>query len=278
MSDMPTTAHTVLINLDRDADRLAHMRGQLDRLGMAFERFPAVLGAQLPEALRACFPPMHGPEALSAGEVGCYASHIVLLQRAGAGALPAPLLVLEDDTELPDDLPALIADMIAKAPAGWDMIRLSNPPKRAYAKVADLTGGRKLVRYSVVPGSTGAYLVSASGAAKFAAARARTIAIDQDLRRPWDWGLDMYGVAPMPITPDVLLASSIDGMEAAKASQSQAKRPRRRNPSLIQRHGWTIRSMGVGRWLGCELINWTLPLTPKRNRAAWLLRASDWFA
>jgi glycosyl transferase family 25 len=270
----------VLINLDRDADRLAHMRAQLDGLGLSFERFPAVRGADLPERLRSYFP-SGGEAGLSAGEIGCYASHLVLMQRIVAGELKAPVLVLEDDVALPDDLPALVDDLLAKAPAGWDMIRLSNPPKRAYAKVADLAGDRKLVRYSVVPGSTGAYLISAAGAAKFLARKPRTVAIDQDLRRVWDWDIDNYGVAPMPIIPDVLQASSIDTM-AAKASPSQeaakVKRPRRRNPSLIERHGWNIRVMGLWRWLRCELVNLAVSLTPRHERSALLMRASNWLA
>lgn len=270
------TPAIVLINLDRDADRLAHMRAQFDSLGLSFERFPAVLGAQLPEHLRGYFPQTPDTQgALSPGEIGCYASHLVLLQRVAEGALKAPLLVIEDDIAVPGDLPALLEDILAKAPAGWDMIRLSNPPKRAYVAVAELTGGRRLVRFSVVPGSTGAYLVSAAGAAKFLAQRPRTIAIDQDLRRVWDWGLDMYGVAPMPITPDVLNASTIDTMAQAAAKQA-AKRPKRRNPSLLARHGWNIGVLGPARWLGCEAVNLLLAATPKGERSAVLLRAGDW--
>ena len=38
-----------VINLDRDAERMASIRDNLDRLGLRFERLPAVMGKDVPE-------------------------------------------------------------------------------------------------------------------------------------------------------------------------------------------------------------------------------------
>lgn len=39
-----------VINLDRSADRLAHMRREFDRIGLLFVRMPAVDGNDIPES------------------------------------------------------------------------------------------------------------------------------------------------------------------------------------------------------------------------------------
>ena len=74
MSELPPF---VVINLDRDADRLAHMQREFTKLGLTFQRFPAVNGANLPEHLRVYFAPAES-NPLSAGETGCYASHLAI--------------------------------------------------------------------------------------------------------------------------------------------------------------------------------------------------------
>jgi GR25 family glycosyltransferase involved in LPS biosynthesis len=38
-----------VINLDRDAERLASIRDNLAKLGLGFERLPAVIGKEVPE-------------------------------------------------------------------------------------------------------------------------------------------------------------------------------------------------------------------------------------
>ena len=89
-----------VINLDRDKDRLAFMARQLDALGLAWERFPAVLGIAVPDELRAWFfTPEGAPSpALTPGEIGVYASHLSAHRRLLASDFDAAL-VFEDDVE-----------------------------------------------------------------------------------------------------------------------------------------------------------------------------------
>jgi GR25 family glycosyltransferase involved in LPS biosynthesis len=66
-----------LINLDRRPDRLAAMKSQLDRLGIAFERFSAVDARTMdPAELSVPFAESGPLGALSPGDKGCTYSHI----------------------------------------------------------------------------------------------------------------------------------------------------------------------------------------------------------
>ena len=74
-----------LINLDRDADRLAHMTAQCAAAGVAFSRFPA-LGPDLTDDLRPAFYDDAGQAfaPLKRGEIGCYGSHLAVMAKAVA--------------------------------------------------------------------------------------------------------------------------------------------------------------------------------------------------
>ncbi len=93
-----------LINLDRNPERLAFMRGQLDALGLPFERLPAVCGKSLsPERRAAGFSPVRSfiasKKRMSDAEVGVALSHIGCCRRLLASGEPCAL-VLEDDVVL----------------------------------------------------------------------------------------------------------------------------------------------------------------------------------
>lgn len=97
---------TYLINLDRNPERLEFMRGQLDRLGIAFERFPAVWGKGLSEAERKrgfsrtrSF--IAAGKRLSDAEIGVAMSHTGCCRRMVESEVPYAL-ILEDDVVLSD--------------------------------------------------------------------------------------------------------------------------------------------------------------------------------
>src|SRR5262245_1473060 len=162
------TISTVVINLDRSPDRLAHMTGEFARVGLAFERFAAVDGADLPESVRPYFCDAAGEvvSPLRPGEVGCYASHLCIWQRIISGQYGSPVLVCVAGFALPAVLPGLLARVLAAAPAGWDLVRLSSTSRWALSAVKPIDAGHGLLRFSRHPGLTGAQLVSRAGAAK----------------------------------------------------------------------------------------------------------------
>ncbi|HZL38148.1 MAG TPA: glycosyltransferase family 25 protein, partial [Tepidisphaeraceae bacterium] len=109
-------AHAYLINLDSDSDRMSRVSTRLTRLGIPFERFPAL-------------PPPEGT-ATGAGSVGkaslgaCAASHRALLQLiADRGHERA--IIFEDDVVLRDDAGEWMERMIPQLrAAAWDVFYL----------------------------------------------------------------------------------------------------------------------------------------------------------
>lgn len=274
---MLRTPHIVVINLDRDTDRLAHMLVQFDQLGLAFERFAAINGADLPENLRPYFP-SSAQLPLSPGEIGCYASHLAICQRVVEGSLPPIVCVLEDDVALSVDFASVVTALLASTPADWDILRLSNETKRAVMPLARISERFTLVRYTNVPGSTGASLISRSGAEKFLKQTPRSLPVDQDLRRVWTWGLNTFGVTPAPVRRDVLNTSSIDAMAAdgwrTKKWRIEQLR-RRRILEGPQRHIHGMRTFGAHRWVAAELINVAAAISPRARRTQTLARLSE---
>jgi glycosyl transferase family 25 len=261
---------SVVINLDDDDARLRHMQKELERAGLAFERFAAVRGADVPVALRSYFPESPSPRILSAGEIGCYASHLAVCRRIADGELAAPVLVLEDDVCLSRDFASAMDALLRALPATWDLVRLSNDPKHACLVIADLIPGRKLVRYSRVPTSAGAILWNTSGAKKFLRRHLRTLPLDQDLRMTWAWDLDTYGVVPAPVLRDRCGPSRIDAMAPAGWRGDERRRRllrKSRTDASLQRHLHGLKAFGVKHWLAAEMVNLAAPLI-KRARPA----------
>jgi glycosyl transferase family 25 len=231
---------TYLINLDRDVERLQNMAEQLHSLGMSFDRVPAILGTDMPDWLRPYFLREDGAIAseLRHGEVGCYASHLMVMLRIACGQRPA--LVLEDDLKIHAEFPEIL-DAVDRLPAGWDIIRLSNDLKRGYAPVSKLSPKYQTVKFHRVPPSTGAYLITPKGAHKFLAWKgARRLPIDQDLRRIWECQLRTYGIYPQPILPNI-------GQSTILAMGGRANTPRKRDRSIS---GIAVSTWMNLRWLG----------------------------
>lgn len=266
-----------VINLDRDRERLTRMIAEGERVGLSFERFAAVDGNRLEDDLRDQFydgEVLHEP-AFTPGEIGVYASHLRILrlleERTGEFAL-----ILEDDVGLADDLIPTI-DAAVKAAVDWDIIRLSNASKSVFRPLASLGNGRELVEYWTVPNSAGAYLISRTGAIKFANAYAkRTMPIDEDLRRPWQSGLVTYGVLPPPVTPDMLEKSTIDSMGRDRKQSARARfKDAARWHDLVPQLRYRLETFGVMGFAGACLRSLAASLVKRiagRKAAAKLYR------
>lgn len=195
-----TNAEIYVINLDEDSERLAFMTEQLAELGLMFNRVKAIRGLDMPDWLQPYFLTSDGQIAstMQAGEVGCYASHLIALKRVAEGNRPA--LILEDDVEIAPDFPAIL-DAIGTLPEDWDTLRFTNASKRLTPIVSLISDRYALIKFSRVPNSAGAYLITPRGAAKFLAWKTlRTLPVDHDLARGWDCKLTTYGIYPRPIT------------------------------------------------------------------------------
>ena len=147
-----------VINLDRRPDRWAAMKERLNRLGIAFERIPALDAQDLAETL-----------GRDAAAFACPRSHAVALRAFLATDRPAAL-ILEDDVELAEDTGRLLHG------TGWwpgyaRIVRLESYPatgqeQEALQRKIMLWGvsgrtpsGREVRRLERVLGGSAAYLI-----------------------------------------------------------------------------------------------------------------------
>lgn len=252
---------TFFINRDCDEERRSSVCAHLSNANMTAERVPGVEGLNVPDQFREFFfegSALHSK--LKPGEVGCYASHLVAMQRMLDQNLDYAL-ILEDDAILPADTAEIVRDVIASMPKGWDLVHLCKDSNRAVKIISALDGDRQLVRYSRVPETTTGYLVSRSGARKFLKPMKRYWPIDTDFRQPWRFGLEIYGVTPCIIKPE--------GFASAIHLMGNHSRLRRGLP-LPSRYCWTgnplhtprgvlfnLRTLGPLAWGRCALRNGT---------------------
>lgn len=253
----PQSIPAFFVNLDRDEGRRTAIEGEIAAAALAAERISAVNGLSVPDDLRSYFFTGDAPHSrLGAGEIGCYASHLKALKLVVERGL-GQALILEDDALLPADLPATLARILASLPADWDVVHLSADPCRAVKPLARLDEKRTLVRYSRVPAGTVGYLISQAGARKFLQPSKRMWPVDTDFRRPWAYGMEIYGVTPRVIGHSSVLPATI------------THRSRRRRgipiPSLQCSTGnplhsvrgalFNIRTLGLVQWASCLAQN-----------------------
>ncbi|WP_114008185.1 glycosyltransferase family 25 protein [Cohaesibacter intestini] len=203
----------LVINLDRDADRLRYMFEELHKRGFKPERISAFLGTSIPDDLKPHFLTENGDidSAMNKGEIGCYASHLYAMQQILAQEEDEPVCIMEDDLHF-DSSFAHLPQIVTELPEDWEILRISNPAKAYYDTVKTWQGIGALVRYWRVPNTAGAYVMNKAGARKFLTYQIlRKRPIDEDMRRPWEHGMESYGILPSPITNNIF-DSSIDAI------------------------------------------------------------------
>ncbi|MDE0407752.1 MAG: glycosyltransferase family 25 protein [Alphaproteobacteria bacterium] len=161
------TLPVFVINLDRRPDRWAAMSAQLDRLGIAAARIPAV-DARLLAAQEEWERDTNGnaPAAwtVDLGAVACAWSHRKALRAFLDTGEPAAL-ILEDDAELADDTPSLL-ETVDWWPPEARMITLTPGavPVPLYPASAETPSGRTVHRFERFASCAAAYLMTREGA------------------------------------------------------------------------------------------------------------------
>lgn len=207
------TFNVYVLNLDRDAERLSHMREQLEHLGLPWVRVPGVLGSSLDAGTlnqsldRQAFERTHGmPPVL--GEVGCYLSHLkaqqVFLESEHDFAI-----ILEDDVVLGDKLPAAIEQLINCQDA-WDMVKLSRIHSGTPVKCRDLGDGQSLaIMLSQCTGAS-AYMINRRAAQVYLSKlMPMTLPYDHAYDRSWALGIKVRLVTPTPCNHDYSFGTTI---------------------------------------------------------------------
>ena len=213
---------TWVINLDRAPDRLARVSARLRALALPFTRLAAVDARQLlPEQLAtldtAGYERRHGKTAVL-GELGCYLSHVAVLQAFLATEAQAAL-VLEDDVLLHDGLPAVLAALM-QHPAHWDMVKLSGVHSGTPVRVQPLAAGHALaVMLSRCTGSS-AYLVNRHAAQAYLRQPGGLLPMqlpyDHVFDQGWRFGLQVRLVTPRPCGHDEDIPTTITAPPSAR--------------------------------------------------------------
>jgi glycosyl transferase family 25 len=203
---------TWVINLDRAPERLARIAAQLERLNLPWTRLPAVDARSLQPAQRAAlddatYRRRHGKEPVL-GELGCYLSHVEVMRRFLAGSAEFAL-VLEDDVQLKDSLPAVLQGLAAHS-GRWDMVKLSGVHSGTPVPYLEVAPGHRLaVMLSRCTGSS-AYLMNRRAAQAYAQGLLPMgLPYDHVFDQGWRFGLKVRMVTPWACGHDDQVASTI---------------------------------------------------------------------
>lgn len=234
-----------VINLDRDVERMASIDGSLKSLGLNYVRVPAVLGKDVPGWEQLVDANLYGARNRNvmprAGEVGCYLSHLKAMEEFLRTDAPW-CVILEDDVEVRPECVEVLAALGQKD--DWDLLKLfcfhSGLPVRKRA----LTPTHHLVVHLTRTTSSAAYAVNRRAAETLLKSmRPISEQVDHALDRPWETGLRVRGVRPLPVVLAPVAATTTIGYDGRHATRLPWKRSLR---LFLSRAGKEIRRFACG--------------------------------
>ena len=190
-----------VINLDRDVQRLDAVTRNLNTLGIPFKRIPGVVGKELPNwesyVDLKTYAKRNRRSTPRPGEVGCYLSHLKALEAFLQTNEPW-CIILEDDAEILPECLGVINGLISKD--DWDLVKLYNFHSGMPIKTRRLSLSHNLVVHFTRTTSCAAYAINRKASEKLTTALLPiSEQIDHALDRPWETGLRVRGVRPMPV-------------------------------------------------------------------------------
>jgi glycosyl transferase family 25 len=216
-----------VINLDRDTERMASIHANLVRIGLSYERLPAVMGKDVPDWEKLVDLPAYAwrnrLDMPRAGEVGCTLSHLKALETF-LKTDASWCVVLEDDVEV---LPACAEVLRSLAEKDdWDLVKLFNFHSGMPVKKRALGSAHHLVAHLTRTTSSAAYVVNRRAAETLLKSmRPISEQVDHALDRPWETGLRTRGIRPMPVVlaPVAHTTSTIDDQGRGKEGRTLGK-------------------------------------------------------
>jgi len=240
-----------VINLDRDSERMASIHDNLVRLNLGYERIAAVMGKDVPDwellVDAATYSWRNRNNMPRAGEVGCYLSHLKAMETFLRTDAPW-CVILEDDVDV---LPTC-AEILQSLPAkdDWDLVKLFNFHSGMPIRKRALTLTHHLVVHLTRTTSSAAYAINRRAAEiLLKSMRPITEQVDHALERPWETGLRIRGVRPMPVilAPVAHTTSTIGYQDRGQSQRTFIKSVK----LFISRAGKEIRRFGSGL---CEIF------------------------
>lgn len=226
----------LVINLDRDTQRMATVSRNLAALGLEFERLPAVMGKDLANpgsyVDAVGYAQLNRAEKPRAGEIGCYLSHIAAMRRLLATDSPCAL-ILEDDVELLPEAKACLGALADRD--DWDMVKIFCFHRGTPFRLAEVAHGRSLCVHLTRTTSTAAYLVNRKAAETLVSTLLPIREqIDHAHDRPWETGLRIRGLRPLVARLAETSQSSSIGATSGSAT-AKAAQPAKRSGWLFWR-------------------------------------------
>ena len=149
-----------IINLDMSAGRLAYQKEQFDRMGMAFERVPAVDGLALPRETYERYA-FQWERPMSHSEVACLLSHSLGWRRAAEGN---GAVIMEDDQVLADEIKPVLDELGPRD--GAQLFNLETQPRLRYVarQPSETIANVRFFELKMPTAGAGAYLVTRDAA------------------------------------------------------------------------------------------------------------------
>ncbi|PMG96264.1 glycosyltransferase family 25 protein [Vibrio lentus] len=232
-----------VINLESSTERKKNISRQLDELSLPFELFSAVDGRASPshpllsyynDELSQTF----RAKTLSAGQLGCYASHYLLWQQCVE--INQPIIVIEDDALIFKEAFLNFIQDIPEIPETVECVRLFKNKRRKYHSYEMFEGNSTSIhKFTKGHMSATAYFLRPSAAEKYLEhSEEWYMAVDIYMDRFWQNEVECYGTAMPCLTNDPKFESDI-GYEKRTSNRSLFKKCKREWFNLnetIQRH------------------------------------------
>ncbi len=216
-----------VINLDRDTERMASIHANLVRLGLSYERLPAVMGKDVPDWEKLVDLPSYAwrnrLDIPRAGEVGCTLSHLKAMETFLKTDAPW-CVILEDDVEVLPACSEVLRSLAEKD--DWDLVKLFNFHSGMPVRKRALGSAHHLVVHLTRTTSSAAYVVNRRAAETLLKSmRPISEQVDHALDRPWETGLRTRGIRPMPVVlaPVAHTTSTIGYQDKGKARRAVGK-------------------------------------------------------
>jgi glycosyl transferase, family 25 len=215
-----------VINLNRSPDRWTRVESQARSLGLPVTRVPATdgtAGVDLETFVdRDTFHRRHHA-LLRSAEVGCYASHLRVIDMFLDS--PAPrALILEDDADLTADLPNALDDLTRWVDR-WDIVKLNwRHAAGGITRAASPCG--RLISLSLRTSGSSAYALNRHAAQTLSTRlRPMTLPYDWAFDRVWESKLRLRGYDPQPVrqAPMPSLISSAPPLDPTQKSIKGSK-------------------------------------------------------
>ncbi len=150
----------LIINLDASAGRLAFQRRQFARMGMTFERVPAIDGLALPRATYERYA-FQWDRPISFSEVACLLSHSLCWKKAAEGN---GAVVMEDDQVLADELKPVLAELASREGAMVFNFETQPRPRYVSREPRETIAGVTFYDLLMPTAGAGAYFVTRDAA------------------------------------------------------------------------------------------------------------------